>query len=113
VLAGRILAWRAQHGRFSRVEELGEVSGIGDKLLAELAPAGPGVSAGGAPGPQIHDVRLMPAAALSWSLRGWPRSGPLGPSARPGACARPRPQGALIVVRSPPGACRRRRWRSR
>jgi competence protein ComEA len=38
VLAGRILAWRAQHGRFSRVEELGEVSGIGDKLLAELTP---------------------------------------------------------------------------
>jgi competence protein ComEA len=38
VLAGRILAWRAQHGRFTRVEELGEVSGIGDKLLAELTP---------------------------------------------------------------------------
>jgi competence protein ComEA len=38
VLAGRILAWRAQHGRFSRVDELGEVSGIGDKLLAELTP---------------------------------------------------------------------------
>jgi len=38
VLAGRIVAWRAQHGRFTRVEELGEVSGIGDKLLAELRP---------------------------------------------------------------------------
>ncbi len=38
VLAGRILAWRQEHGRFSTVEELGEVSGIGDKLLEQLAP---------------------------------------------------------------------------
>jgi len=38
VLAGRIVAWRAQHGRFSRVAELGEVAGIGDKLLAQLTP---------------------------------------------------------------------------
>ena len=36
VLAGRIVAWRAAHGRFTRVEELGEVTGIGDKLLGEL-----------------------------------------------------------------------------
>jgi competence protein ComEA len=38
VLAQRILDWRAEHGRFSSVEELGEVSGIGDKLLAQLKP---------------------------------------------------------------------------
>jgi competence protein ComEA len=38
VLADRILAWRTQHGRFSQVEELGEVPGIGDKLLARLTP---------------------------------------------------------------------------
>jgi competence protein ComEA len=38
VLAQRILDWRAEHGRFSTVEELGEVSGIGEKLLAQLAP---------------------------------------------------------------------------
>jgi competence protein ComEA len=38
VLAGRIVAWRGQHGRFTRVEELGEVAGIGDKLLAQLTP---------------------------------------------------------------------------
>lgn len=38
VLAGRILAWRTQHGRFTRVEELGEVPGIGVKLLAQLSP---------------------------------------------------------------------------
>lgn len=38
VLAGRILAWRSQHGRFSRVAELGEVPGIGDTLLARLTP---------------------------------------------------------------------------
>ena len=36
VLAGRIIAWRDTHGRFTRVEELGEVTGIGDKLLGEL-----------------------------------------------------------------------------
>jgi len=37
-LAGRILEWREQHGRFSSVDELLEVSGIGPKTLAELAP---------------------------------------------------------------------------
>ncbi|HZY29794.1 MAG TPA: ComEA family DNA-binding protein [Jiangellaceae bacterium] len=37
-LAGRILEWREQHGRFSSVDELLEVSGIGSKTLAELAP---------------------------------------------------------------------------
>lgn len=36
VLAQRILDWRAENGRFSSVEELDEVSGIGDKVLAEL-----------------------------------------------------------------------------
>ncbi len=34
VLAQRILDWRTEHGRFSSVDELGEVSGIGDKLMA-------------------------------------------------------------------------------
>jgi competence protein ComEA len=38
VLAQRILDWRAQHGRFATVDELGEVSGIGDKLLEQLRP---------------------------------------------------------------------------
>jgi competence protein ComEA len=38
VLAQRILDWRAEHGRFSSVDELGEVSGIGDKLLAQIRP---------------------------------------------------------------------------
>jgi competence protein ComEA len=38
VLAGRILEWRAQHGRFSTVDELSEVSGIGDKVLENLRP---------------------------------------------------------------------------
>ena len=36
VLAQRILDWRTEHGRFSSVEELGEVSGIGDKALERL-----------------------------------------------------------------------------
>ena len=38
VIAQRILDWRAQHGRFSSVDELGEVSGIGEKLLAQIGP---------------------------------------------------------------------------
>ena len=38
VLAQRIIDWRAEHGRFTSVDELGEVSGIGDKLLAQLRP---------------------------------------------------------------------------
>jgi competence protein ComEA len=38
VLAQRILDWRAQHGRFATVDELGEVSGIGDKLLDQIRP---------------------------------------------------------------------------
>jgi competence protein ComEA len=36
VLAERIVAWRAEHGRFTSVEELTEVSGIGPTLLARL-----------------------------------------------------------------------------
>ena len=36
VLAQRIIDWRAEHGRFTSVDELGEVSGIGDKLLSRL-----------------------------------------------------------------------------
>ena len=38
VLASRIVEWRTAHGRFSAVDELGEVSGIGEKLLAQLTP---------------------------------------------------------------------------
>jgi competence protein ComEA len=38
VLAQRILDWRTAHGRFSSVDELDEVSGIGDKLLSEIRP---------------------------------------------------------------------------
>ena len=38
VLAQRILDWRTAHGRFTSVDELGEVSGIGEKLLAQLSP---------------------------------------------------------------------------
>jgi len=36
VLAARIVAWRTEHGRFSSVEELAEVSGIGPALLDGL-----------------------------------------------------------------------------
>lgn len=38
VLAQRIVDWRTAHGRFTAVDELGEVTGIGDKLLAQLRP---------------------------------------------------------------------------
>lgn len=36
VLAERIVDWRTEHGRFTSVDELAEVSGIGDKLLGQL-----------------------------------------------------------------------------
>lgn len=35
-LAGRIIAWRDEHGRFGSVEDLLDVSGIGDVRFAEL-----------------------------------------------------------------------------
>ena len=38
VTAAAILEWRTQHGAFSSVDELLEVSGIGDATLAEIAP---------------------------------------------------------------------------
>lgn len=38
VLAQRIIDWRKEHGKFTSVDELGEVSGIGEKLLAVLGP---------------------------------------------------------------------------
>lgn len=36
VIAGRIVAWRLAHGPFRSVEELGEVSGIGESILAQV-----------------------------------------------------------------------------
>jgi competence protein ComEA len=38
VTAQAILTWREQHGRFSRIEELQEVDGIGPKTFAQIAP---------------------------------------------------------------------------
>jgi comEA protein len=38
VLAQRIVDWRMAHGRFTSVDELDEVTGIGDKLMAEIRP---------------------------------------------------------------------------
>lgn len=38
VTAEKVVAWRAQHGKFTRVEELQEVPGIGPKTFAEIAP---------------------------------------------------------------------------
>ena len=38
VTAQKILDWRQQHGRFTRVDELQEVDGIGPKSYARLAP---------------------------------------------------------------------------
>lgn len=38
VLAQRILDWRAEHGRFTSIDELQEVDGVGDKKFADLKP---------------------------------------------------------------------------
>ncbi len=37
VTATKIITWRDEHGRFTRVEELQEIDGIGPKTFAELA----------------------------------------------------------------------------
>jgi competence protein ComEA len=38
VIAGRIVAWRQQNGRFNRVDDLAEVQGIGAATLEKLRP---------------------------------------------------------------------------
>jgi competence protein ComEA len=38
VIAGRIVAWRQENGRFSTVDDLSEVQGIGDATMARLRP---------------------------------------------------------------------------
>lgn len=38
VTAEKVVAWRAQHGKFTRIEELQEVPGIGPKTYEEIAP---------------------------------------------------------------------------
>ncbi|WFR85460.1 ComEA family DNA-binding protein [Arthrobacter sp. Y-9] len=38
VLADRILAWREQHGSFTRIDDLDAVDGIGPRLLEQLTP---------------------------------------------------------------------------
>lgn len=38
VTAEKILAWRTEHKKFTRIEELQEVPGIGPKSFAEIAP---------------------------------------------------------------------------
>jgi competence protein ComEA len=38
VTAQAILAWRQEHGRFTRIEELQEVDGIGPKTYGQIAP---------------------------------------------------------------------------
>ena len=38
VIASRIVDWRQQNGNFKTVDDLGEVSGIGDATLAKLRP---------------------------------------------------------------------------
>jgi competence protein ComEA len=38
VMAQNILAWREANGRFSSVEQLQEISGIGPSRYAQLAP---------------------------------------------------------------------------
>jgi len=38
VTAQKILTWRTQHGRFSKIAELQEIDGIGPKTMAQLEP---------------------------------------------------------------------------
>jgi competence protein ComEA len=38
VLASRIVAWRKANGRFKTIEDLRQVSGVGDAKFADLRP---------------------------------------------------------------------------
>jgi competence protein ComEA len=38
VIAARIVAWRQENGQFTSVDQLGEVSGIGNAILAKVRP---------------------------------------------------------------------------
>ncbi|MGL5406381.1 MAG: ComEA family DNA-binding protein [Propionibacteriaceae bacterium] len=37
VMAGKIISWRKQHGKFSRIDELQEVDGVGPKIFAQIS----------------------------------------------------------------------------
>jgi comEA protein len=39
VMAARIIAWRDQHGRFTTIDQLREVSGIGPRTFERLRPS--------------------------------------------------------------------------
>jgi competence protein ComEA len=38
VMAGKIIAWREEHGQFTSVAQLQQISGIGAKIYAQIAP---------------------------------------------------------------------------
>ncbi|WCC80651.1 helix-hairpin-helix domain-containing protein [Cutibacterium equinum] len=38
VMAGRIMAWRQEHGRFTSVDQLREISGVGPKTFEKIKP---------------------------------------------------------------------------
>ena len=38
VMAARIIAWRDQHGRFTTINQLREISGIGQRTFERLKP---------------------------------------------------------------------------
>jgi competence protein ComEA len=38
VLAQKILDWRTAHGRFTNIDELREVGGIGDRKFSDISP---------------------------------------------------------------------------
>jgi len=37
-MAGRIVAWRQEHGRFTSVDQLREISGVGPKTFEKIRP---------------------------------------------------------------------------
>ena len=38
VMAGKIMAWRQEHGQFASVDQLREISGIGAKTFEKIKP---------------------------------------------------------------------------
>jgi comEA protein len=37
-MAGKIMAWRQEHGQFASVDQLREISGIGAKTFEKIKP---------------------------------------------------------------------------
>ena len=66
-MARRIIEWRDANGRFTSVEDLLAVPGIGDKMLESLRDARDTVTTHSAMKARARDTRLVPIALATWA----------------------------------------------